>query len=67
METTLLTLFIAISLSAMLYATILTYKEIKECIKCKKLTSTIIGIFTLLIQCFATIVVIKVFIHCILN
>lgn len=63
MKTTVLTLLTVISL----YAIILTYKEMKECVKCKKLTSTIIGVFILLIQCFATIVVIKVFIHYILN
>ena len=63
MKTTALTLLTVISL----YAIILTYKEMKECVKCKKLTSTIIGIFILLIQCFATIIVIKAFIHCILN
>lgn len=64
MKTTALILLIVISL----YATILTYKEMKEeCVKCKKITSTIIGIFILLIQCFAAIIVIKTFIRHILN
>lgn len=63
MKTTALALLTVISL----YAIILTYKDMKECVKCKKLTSTIIGIFILLIQCFAAIIVIKVFIRYILN
>ena len=63
MKTTVLTLLIVISLCAIIF----TYKDIKECIKCKKLTSTIISIFILLIQCFAAIIVIKVFIRHILN
>ena len=64
---TILFMLTLMSVCVLLCAIAFSLKEIKECIKCKKLTSTIISIFILLTQCFATIIVIKAFIRHILN
>ena len=62
-----LIIIMVILVGIMLYAIASSLKEIKKCIKSEEwLFASLCGLM-LLIQCFATIIVIKVFIHCILN
>ena len=62
-----LIILMVILVGVMLCAIASSLKEIKKCIKSEEwLFASLCGLM-LLIQCFATIIAIKVFIHCILN
>ena len=62
-----LIILMVILVGLMLYVIASSLKEIKKCIKSEEwLFASLYGLM-LLIQCFATITVIKVFIYCILS
>ena len=67
METPIITLLTIISLGVLLCAFAITFKVIRECIKHKELANTILCAFMILIQYIGIIIIIKSFIHYILN
>ena len=62
-----LIIIMVILVGIMLYAIASSLKEIKKCIKSEEWSLAFLCGLLFLIQCGATIIVIKVFIHCILN
>ena len=62
-----LIIIMVILVGVMLYAIVSSLKEIKQCIKSEEWLLVFLCGLLFIVQCGATIIVIKVFIHCILN